>query len=197
MRVDEPELIRVERLLRSVGAPPEVPEALHAAARAAALGDAPSAPAAAPVVDLASRRRWRRPARLGAAVVVLAGAAAASVVIGVGGAARGPAIQSTVALSGAGGGHATMQVSVLEHGVRQVVFTADGLRPAPPGHYYEVWFQSGKTAMTLATFGSPVDGHVQLRTTMPGSLYWSRCWVTMESVSGGSSRVVLDSGASV
>lgn len=191
--VDEPELIRVERLLRSAGAPPEVPEALHAAARAAALGDVR---AVDPVVDLGSRRRWR-PARLGAAIVVLAGAAAASVVIGVGGAARGPAIASTVALTGAGGMHATMQVSVLDHGMRQVVFTASGLRPAPPGHYYEAWYQSGRTAMVLATFETPASGRVQLRTTMPGSLGWSRCWVTLESVSGSSSRVVLDSGARV
>ncbi len=188
---DEPELIRVESLVRAAGDPGEVPEPLHAVARAAVLSE-PLAQPVAPVVRLSRRRRWE-PTRLIAAAVVLVGTAAASILIGVGGTANSPAVVSTIALSGSHGMTGKMQVSAPSSNMREVVFTVNHLPPAPRGEYYEVWYQSGSETMTLVAFDTPSSGHVELKTTMPAALDWSRCWVTLESINGGHSKVVLDS----
>lgn len=191
---DEPDLSRVEAMLRSAGAPGDVPGSLHAIARDAALAGA-GAGVVEPVVTVSRlpRRRRFEPARIAAAAVVLVGTAAASILIGVGGAGSSPGVVSTIALSGSHGMSGKMQVTGVHSGMRQVIFSVDHLPPAPRGDYYEAWYQSGGDAMTLATFDTPASGHVQLRTTMPAALRWSRCWVTLESVGGGPSRVVLDS----
>lgn len=190
---DDLQRSRVEAMLRAAGDAGEVPDSLHAVARDAALASGDPAPQPVAAVVRMPRRRRFEPARLAAAAVVLVGTAAASIVIGVGGASQSPAVVSTIALSGAHGMTGKMEVSGVSGGMRQVVFSVDHLPPAPAGDYYEAWYQSGAEAMTLATFDTPSSGHVQLRTTMPAALGWSRCWVTLESVHGGRSRVVLDS----
>jgi hypothetical protein len=184
---DERDTGDIERLLQSVPAPAEVPAGLEAVARAAALDpERGTAVTAGPARAAFRQSRWGslRWGRLVPAACVLVGAAAASLVIGVGGRGQGISVQSTVALRAAGttagAAHASLQLGNTNGPMRPIVFTVSGLRPASPGKYYEMWFSSGKEKVGMLAFNTGADGSVTVRGEIPISMTWSRCWVTLE-----------------
>ena len=187
---EERDIHEVERLLRKVPAPEEVPPGLDSMARAAAL-DPPRPPelAAAPAKHAPARRRWVWRGRLLPAAVILAGAAAASLYIGVGGRNAPIGVQETVNLAAvhpipaAAGAHGTLQVGYTNGSMRPVVFKVSGLRPAPKGHYYEMWFSDGAQQEGLLAFDTGSNGTVTVHGEIPATMAWKHCWVTLEGTS--------------
>jgi hypothetical protein len=184
---EERDMNEVERLLRKVPAPEQVPPGLEAMARAAAL-DPPPPPdvAAAPAKRAPSRRRWLGRGRLFPAAVILAGAAAASLYIGVGGRNAPIGVQTTVNLAAVrpvASAQGTLQVGYTDGSMRPVVFKVSGLRPAPKGHYYEMWFSDGARQEGLLAFDTGPNGTVTVHGEIPATMAWKHCWVTLEGTS--------------
>jgi hypothetical protein len=194
----EPEYESVERLLRSVPAPVDVPAEAADAARAAALERRPPREA---VVHSPRRSRVRNRRFLPAALVLVA-AVAASLVIGVGGRSSGTHIQQTVALVSARSDAASGSVALGNPigAMREVVLTVKGLPPAPAGHYYEMWM-GGKNegegnGVGMLVFQTNGSGTITVRSEVPSRISWTRCWVTLEDARGGAAAVpVLTSSA--
>jgi hypothetical protein len=187
---EERDMNEVERLLRNVPAPEEVPPGLEGMARAAAL-DPPRTPdvTEAPAQRAPARRRWLSRGRLLPAAVILAGAAAASLYIGVGGRNQPIGVQTTVNLAAvrpvatAAGAHGTLQVGYTNGSMRPVMFKVSGLPPAPKGHYYEMWFSDGAQREGLLAFDTGQNGTVTVHGEIPASMAWKQCWVTVEGTS--------------
>ncbi len=187
---DERDLTDLERLLRSTPAPAEVPAELEALARAAALEADPGPVARAPHTSRRWNLGWGR-GRLLPGLAVLSGAAAASLLIGVGGRGGGFSTQTSVALAAVSGSPnpqatGTLQVGDANGAMRPVVFRVSGLHPAPAGHYYEMWFSTGSEAVEMMAFNTGSDGSVTVHTEIPVGIGWKRCWVSMESGSPAS-----------
>lgn len=187
---DERDLTDLERLLRSTPAPAEVPAELEALARAAALEGDPGPAGRAPQPSRRWSLGWGR-GRLLPGLAVLAGAAAASLLIGVGGRGGGFSTQTSVALAAVSGSPnpqatGTLQVGDAHGAMRPVVFRVSGLHPAPAGHYYEMWFSTGGEAVEMMAFNTGSDGSVTVHTEIPVGIGWSRCWVSLESGSPAS-----------
>jgi Anti-sigma-K factor rskA len=187
---EERDMSEMERLLRKVPAPEEVPPGLEGVARAAALDAArPPEVAAAPVQRAPARRRWLWRGRLLPAAVILAGAAAASLYIGVGGRNQPIGVQTTVNLAAvhpiasAAGAHGTLKVGYTSGSMRPVVFKVSGLPPAPNGHYYEMWFSDGAQQEGLLAFDTGQNGSVTVHGEIPAGMAWQHCWVTLEGTS--------------
>jgi anti-sigma-K factor RskA len=187
---------RVDHLLRSAPAPAAVPPGLIDVAREAALGG----PERRTVVAV-SRPRVPRPrvprlrlARFSAGVAVMAAAAAAALIIGVGG--RGPSFdsQGTLALAGPAGAAATVDFGSAAQGTRPMLLKIHDLRPAPSGSYYEMWFNVAGDKVSAVTFNTSASGRATVRTAISSNMHWGSCWVTLEKVGGGDDgRVVLRS----
>ena len=188
---DERDLTDLERLLRSTPAPAEVPAELEALARAAALGPDLGPVARAPQTSRRWNPGWGRGGRLLTGVAVLVGAAAASLLIGVGGRGGGFSTQTSVALAAVSGSPnpqatGTLQVGDAQGAMRPVVFKVSGLHPAPAGRYYEMWFSTGSEAVEMLAFNTGSDGSVTVHTEIPVGIPWKRCWVSLESGSPAS-----------
>jgi len=184
------EFDRVEQLLRSAPAPAPVPPGLVDVAREAALGGAGAE--RRPVVSLARRRVPRlRMGRLAAGVAVMAAAAAAALVIGVGGPDTfNP--QRTIALAGPTGASATVDFGSSEEGTRPMLVKIHDLRPAGPGWYYEMWFRVSGDDVSAVTFNTSSSGDATLRSAIAADMHWGTCYVTLEKVGdAGQRRVVL------
>ena len=180
---------RVEQLLRSAPAPASVPPGLIDVAREAALGERRTVVAAA-----RPRIPRLRLARLSAGIAVMAAAAAAALVIGVGGRGSSFDSQSTLALAGPAGASATVDFGSVDQGTRSMLLKIHDLRPAPPGSYYEMWFNVGGDKVSAVTFNTSSSGEATVRTALSADMHWGTCWVTMEKVGAGESdRVVLRS----
>ena len=183
---DERRMSDVEEMLRAAGAPYDPPAHLRDVARDAALGSAD-------VVRLRPTLRMGiRLARLSLAAAVLLASALAALVIGVGG--NRMAIDHRISLDGAAAApqaSATIELGSPDGAVRDVVVRVSGLDPAPKGGYYELWMQTGQGDPTgMVTFNTGSDGDIVAHTTMPSSLTWSRCWVTLETMDGHHSTVL-------
>ncbi|HEU0194135.1 MAG TPA: anti-sigma factor [Gaiellales bacterium] len=191
----EPEFESVERLLQSVPAPLDVPPGAAEAARAAALQQRPPREA----VVHSPRRPRLRSRRLVPAALVLVAAAAASLVIGVGGRSAGTHVQQTVALVSARSDSASgsLALSSPSGAMRAVVLSVKGLPPAPAGHYYEMWMGGkGTEAVGMMVFQTNGSGKVTVRSEVPSGMTWTRCWVTLEDSREGAAPVpVLTSSA--
>jgi Anti-sigma-K factor rskA, C-terminal len=193
----EPDFESVDRLLRSVPAPLDVPADAAGAARAAALQQRPARGA---VVGRPRRSRLRSRRLLPAAVVLVA-AVAASLVIGVGGRSPGTDLQQTVALVSARSDAASGSVALgsPNGSMRAVVLTVKDLPPAPAGHYYEMWMggkNDGTGGVGMLVFQTNNSGKVTVRSEVPSGITWTRCWVTLENEQNGSTPVpVLTSSA--
>jgi Anti-sigma-K factor rskA len=178
----EPEFEGVERLLRSVSPPVDVPGDAADAARAAALERRSSREA----VVHSPRRSRLRAGRLLPAAIVLVAAAVASLVIGVGGRSTGTHFQQTVALVSARRDAASGSVAMgaPTGSMRAVVLTVKGLPPAPAGHYYEMWMggNSVGSGVGLLVFNTNGSGRVTVHSEVPSGITWTRCWVTLEDV---------------
>jgi hypothetical protein len=182
---DERDLSEIERLLRSTPAPLDVPADFEPAARAAALDPGPGPVVRGPAVSRGRGWQWGG-GRLMAGIGVLVGAAAASLLIGVGGRGNGFSAQTSVALAAVSGSprpHAsgTLQVGHADGAMRAVVFKVSGLKPAPAGHYYEMWFSDGRESVEMMAFNTDSNGSVTVHGEIPVSMSWKRCWVSMES----------------
>lgn len=183
---DERDLSEIERLLRSTPAPVDVPADFESAARAAALEPGPGPVVRGPAARRARGWQWGR-GRLLPAIGVLVGAAAASLLIGVGGRGNGISVQQSVALAavsgtpGVAGAHGVLQVGNADGSMRPVVFKVSDLKPAPAGRYYEMWFSSGAETVGMMAFNTGSDGSVTVHAEIPAGLRWNRCWVSMES----------------
>lgn len=187
---DEHDMNEVERLLRKVPAPLEVPPGLEMMARSAALDPDPS-PDVATATRKAPRprRQWFARGRLMLATGVLAGAAAASLIIGVGGRGHPIPVQTMVQLTPtttvAAGAQGTLDVGYTDGSMRPVVFKVTGLPPAPKGHYYEMWFADANQHEGLLAFNTGSNGTVTVHGEIPAGMGWHKCWVTLE---GGSDK---------
>ncbi len=184
---EERRINEIEDMLREAGAPESPPAAFHAAARRAALDDPQ-------VVSLKARRSLRvRSSRFALAAAVLVASTAAALVIGVGG--SGMQVDRSVHLDAVGAATQTSASAVMDIGtasdnVRQLVVHVDGLKPAPPGGYYELWMQNrGDEPTGIVAFDTGGDGHVDATSTLPAGLTWTKCWVTLERADG--SRTVV------
>jgi hypothetical protein len=184
------EFDRVEQLLRSAPAPTAVPPGLVDVAREAALGGAGAE--RRPVVSVARRRVPRlRMGRLTAGVAVMAAAAAAALLIGVGGPDSFDA-QKTIALAGPTGASATVDFGSADNGTRPMLVKVHDLRPAGPGWYYEMWFKVSNDEVSAVTFNTGSSGEATVRSAISADMHWGTCWVTLEKVGGAEqSRVVL------
>jgi len=192
----EPEFEGVERLLRLVPAPVDVPADAADAARAAALE---RRPVRETVVHSPRRSRFRG-GRLLPAAIVLVAAAIASLVIGVGGRSTGTHYQQTVALVSARSDQASGSLSLgtPSGAMRAVVLTVKGLPPAPTGQYYEMWMggNSEDNAVGMLVFNTNGSGKITVHSEVPSGVTWTRCWVSLEDVQQGSAPVpVLTSSA--
>jgi hypothetical protein len=169
----------VERLLRSVPVPADPPAGLEEVARRAAL-----APTARPAAVPARLRQRFRLNRLVPAAAVLVGAAAASLVIGVGGRGAGLHVEHTVTMAAAiPGGAATgeLQLGHADGAMRPVVLEVHGLRAQPAGRYYQMWFADHGDKVALIAFNTSSGGDATVRGEIPANMGWTRCWITLES----------------
>jgi hypothetical protein len=187
---DDQELAAVERLLRSTPAPLDVPPGYAERASDAALESAN-----APSVISAGRRGlpWSR--RLLPASLVLVGAAAASLLIGVGGRTNSVQVDRRVALVAVGASHGsgTLEFDTASGPMRSVVLTVHGLPPAPSGHYYEMRFWEGSSGLGTMSFTTASDGTATIRGEVPADIKWRWCTVSLEPLGAGASRTVLTS----
>jgi len=182
---------RVEQLLRSAPAPTSVPPGLIDVAREAALGGGERRTVVAAVRPRVPRFRL---ARVSAGVAVMAAAAAAALVIGVGGRSSPFDAQTTIALAGPAGASATVDFGRADQGTRPMLVKIDHLRPAPPGSYYEMWFQVSGDKVSAVTFNTGSSGRATVRAAISANMHWGACWVTLEKVGGpDGDRVVLRS----
>jgi hypothetical protein len=179
--------VEIEELLRETAAPPAPPEQFHAPARQAALGS--------PRVVMHSRtvHPRGRTGRLLLAAAVLVASAIAALAIGVGGNSD-PTVVWSMNLTGDNPSTgAKVEFLETDGAVRPVVVKIWGLKPAPEGSYYQVWMDPGHGVPTtaLVAVNTMADGTVEAHTTMPASIGWKRCWVTLENA--GSDGAVLRS----
>ncbi|HET7170278.1 MAG TPA: anti-sigma factor [Gaiellales bacterium] len=183
------EFDRVEQLLRSAPAPAPVPPGLVDVAREAALGGAGAE--RRPIVSVARRRVPRlRMGRLTAGVAVMAAAAAAALLIGVG----GPdtfSPERTIALAGPTGASATVDFGSSENGTRPMLVKIHDLRPAGPGWYYEMWFRVSGDDVSAVTFNTSSSGDATVRSAISADMHWGTCYVTLEKVGDTEQRRVV------
>ena len=186
------DLDRVEQLLRAAPAPTAVPSGLIDVAREAALGGVPRR------AVVAAARRPQVPrlrlARFAAGVAVMAAAAAAALVIGVGGRETPFDAQTTLALAGPTGASASVDFGSADEGTRPMLVKIHDLRPAPAGSYYEMWFNVGGDKVSAVTFNTNSTGTATVRTSIAADMHWGVCWVTLEKAGvGDRGQVVLRS----
>jgi Anti-sigma-K factor rskA, C-terminal len=189
---DHEDFDRVEQLLRSAPAPTTVPSGLIDVAREAALGGFEERT----VVRAARRPRVPRIRliRFSAGVAVMAAAAAAALVIGVGGRGTPFDAQTTLALAGPTGASARVDFGNASQGTRPMLVKVHGLRPAPSGSYYEMWFRVSGEKVSAVTFNTSAAGNATVRSAISADMHWGSCWVTLEKVGGPDvGRVVLRS----
>ena len=143
------------------------------------------------------RRRWvgRR-----AGWPVWAAAAAVAVSLSAGGlylALRSPAADWEVVVPGtalAPNASAVVKGWSGEAGTR-MVFTVEGLEPAPHGHVYEFWLSRGQLHTSAGTFTA--NGEFELRSGVTRAEF-PRLWVTLEPLDedeGPTTHTVLDTGS--
>jgi hypothetical protein len=187
------DLDRVEQVLRSVPAPAPVPSGLVDVAREAALGGAGTR--RRPVAAVARPRVPRLGfGRLTAGVAVMAAAAAAALVIGVGGRGSPFDAQTSIGLAGPTGASATVEFGAADDGTRPMLVKIHDLRPARSGWYYEMWFQVSDDEVSAVTFNTSSSGDATVRSAISADMHWGTCWVTLEKVGvPDSGRVVLRS----
>ena len=180
---DEAELQRVERMLQRTPAPEAVPAAAAMAARNAALAEP------AQVISISRSRRWTGRWRIASGAAALGAAAAAALVLALtsGGGSGAFATQFSVDLHGPKGATAEVDFSRPSDGLRQMRVTTKGLPPAGAGQYYEMWFRtpSGEN-VSAVTFNTADAGKASFTAVIPAGMTWHKCWVTRETVNGGS-----------
>ena len=186
------DLDRVEQLLRAAPAPTAVPSGLIDVAREAALGGVPRR------AVVAGARRPQVPrlrlARFAAGVAVMAAAAAAALVIGVGGRETPFDAQTTLALAGPTGASASVDFGSADEGTRPMLVKIHDLRPAPAGSYYEMWFRVSGEKVSAVTFNTNSTGSATVHTSISADMHWGVCWVTLEKAGvGDRGQVVLRS----
>jgi hypothetical protein len=185
------EFDRVEQLLRATPAPAPVPPGLEAVAREAALGG-PAAQRRPEVTIVRARLPRFGFARLSAGLAVMAAAAAAALVIGVGGRTSPFEAQRTLALAGTAGASATVDFGSASDGTRPMLVKVHNLRPAGHGWYYEMWFDVSGDKVSAVTFNTSPSGDATVRTAISADMRWGSCWVTLEKAGAGDgSKVVL------
>lgn len=157
-------LRRVHELLVAAGPPPEHPPAL-------------ARPAGAEHVRLGSRRR--RGALLALAAALGAAAFAVGVFVGD---ARGPSPERVVALTGASGATASIDVfDADEAGNWPMELEVEGLAPSPGGGLYELWLtRNGAPAALCGSFLTEEDGTAVVPMNAPWRLDEFDGWIVVE-----------------
>src|SRR6476661_3550353 len=118
--------------------------------------------------------------------------AAAALVIGVGGRGAPFDAQTTLALAGPTGASASVDFGNANQGTRPMLVKIHGLRPAPSGSYYEMWFRVSGEKVSAVTFNTSDAGNATVRSAISADMHWGFCWVTLEKVGGpDGGRVVL------
>jgi hypothetical protein len=131
------------------------------------------------------------PGRLVPAIAVMAAAAAATFVIGVGGKTTPWPVASTVVLHGAGSASAIVDFGKPSGGTRPIVMHVRGLAPAPAGHYYEMWARISTENVSLVTFNTGRDGTATINAALPAGMSWRSCWITLERLGGRRGGTVM------
>jgi hypothetical protein len=184
------DLDRVEQLLRAAQAPAVVPPGLESVAREAALGG--QGTVRRPEISIVRPRLPRFGlARLTAGVAVMAAAAAAALLIGVGGRSSPFDAERTLALAGPAGAAATVDFGSPDQGTRPMLLKVHDLKPAPTGSYYEMWFRVSGDKVSAVTFNTSSSGDATVRTAISADMHWGTCWVTEEKAGGTGSQVIL------
>jgi anti-sigma-K factor RskA len=151
-----------------------------------AAGPPPDAPARAPVIPLARRRRR------GALLAVAAALALAAFAVGVavGDESRGRTTDFVVSMTGAGGASASIDVYVVdEAGNWPMQLDVEGLAPPADGKLYELWLtRDGEPGVLCGSFLTSEDGTAEIPMNAPWRLSEFDGWVVVEQ---GSQEPVL------
>jgi hypothetical protein len=161
-------LLRVHNLLIAAGPPPELSPEL----------ETPPAPEAQ-VIPI-PRRRWRTAGLLAAAVVLIAFGAGWLI----GDATRSDHIQRTVAMTGASGAHADLEIlDVDDAGNWPMKMIVTGLKPLSGTHTYALWLtKHGKLDSPCGTFTvASGSGSTTVRLNAPYKLKEYTGWVVVVS----------------
>jgi len=121
----------------------------------------------------------------------MAAAAAAALVIGVGGNGSPFDAQQTLALAGPAGASATVDFGFADQGTRPMLVEVHNLRPAGPGWYYEMWFNVSGEKVSAVTFNTSSSGDATVRTAISAGMHWGACWVTKEKAGAGDAGTVV------
>jgi hypothetical protein len=151
-----------------------------------AAGPPPEAPARAPLIPLARRRRR------GALLAVAAALAVAAFALGVavGDESRGRTTDFVVSMTGAGGASASIDVyEADEAGNWPMALDVEGLAPPADGKLYELWLtRDGEPRVLCGSFLTSEDGTAEVPMNAPWRLDEFDGWIVVE---GGSEEPVL------
>jgi anti-sigma-K factor RskA len=163
----EPERrVEIERRLRDEPALRD--EVVAMEAMTGRLAELPANAWPAPTLPLPQRsRRLRLSLAAAAAVVVLAIGIGIGELLGGGGSAGQPEPVLTLEPLEPG---STALASIEMPDPATMVLDVSGLKPAGPGHYYEVWLMSSDTKLvSVASFSVDADDEAEIRVPLPAS----------------------------
>ena len=165
-------LLRVHEALVEAGPPPELPSSL-------------AEPPTPNVVPLARRRRRAGVFALAAALGAVA--FAVGLLIGDSG---GPSTDRVIAMSGAGGASASLEIFAIDDaGNWPMELEVEGLAPPASGGLYQLWLtQNGKLAALCGSFLVETDGATVVPMNAPWRFDEYDGWVVVEA---GSTTPVL------
>jgi hypothetical protein len=190
--VNDPDLQALERRLRTL--PPLLSVPPDLVDRSMATGVAGRAWRSS--ISEARRRPLRLPRRWavagGSAAACLMLTLAAVLVVAVGGNTRYSRIAN---LSGAGHASGYVAVGPADGTTEPVIVSVAHLRPASPGSYYEISFQTQGKPVPGAVFNVGANGSAVVHLNAPAHTRWVRCWVTRRSVGGSTPGTVVMSAA--
>jgi anti-sigma-K factor RskA len=182
----DPALAHVERLLRSVGAPPDPSAELRERLLQIPRGE-PRGPAA-PARPLGWRRAWTSLTAWRAAAAVLAVAAVVlAVVAGTSGGSGSSLSGKAVALQTAPEYQASgSAVSLVSHGTRRIRVRIDGLPALTGGDVYELWIARNPAhRVSLGVFRPNATGSLDVTVSVPDlGPAWHGVWLTREPGTG-------------
>jgi anti-sigma-K factor RskA len=182
---DDPELARLERMLRASGPPPEPSAELRARLLEIPRQQARPAPARrSPLARLwSSIHTWRAASgALAVAAIVLAVVALTS-----GGSSIAPVSGTEVALTSAPDYQVSGDaVSMVSHGTRRIHIQIDGLPALRDNAVYELWIARDRThRVSLGVFRPSASGRIDTTVSVPDlGPAWQGVWLTHEPGTG-------------
>ena len=181
---DDPTLERVERMLRTVGPPPEPSAELRARLLEIPRLESRPAPARTPAL----RRLWGhlpawRIASAGLALAAIVLAIVAVVGSGSGATFNGPSVTMS---AGPGYQASGVAVSMLSDDTRHIRIRIDGLPPLENNSVYELWIARDPAhRVSLGSFRPDAQGRIDTTVQVPNlGPAWQGIWLTHEPGTG-------------